>query len=559
MTEIQIRKFLETFKTMPCEKTVHHDHRLCPQYHEYAKDGRRNPYTQKYDKDESLNQMEKLYHPVLFRTTLCRNVSSCQFQSCCARAHREADIRDREEATVEYENFHQQKNQRPELSLSSFIPERQNSQKRDYVMECHEIWKQVKVTPKTVLLRLNEAEAFLVRQSPTLFTHLQDIAMEEGLCCIAKETCSHKLGLLVKGLNAELATRSIRDCLQPPSRHFARCEQKYPKRVIHSIKQWLDDPTAIYAQVVTDDSKIRFYGVNSKSRSGADNIKLTMEKIKFWIEQEGHDRFLTSTCGCCFDEYNLDQGIQCAEGHFYCSGSSDSCFSMAIKAQINQIRTSEVGLVCPVCNTPYSQKDIAAHLPESVWERVQDAIVAKMVEKEKEALDDRFNQILNSKIQELLSQYDNADDIVKLRAQQEALKVKNTIMNLSCPHCGIAYSEFTGCMALQCATCKGNFCGYCHSKTTTSRGAHDHVRECLMNETNNGSYYATSEEIEKAQKRYRTREIKKVLRNHKKDLQNAIVIELGPDLKDIGIEPDALFEVGTLHDQVYDDFVNIEL
>jgi predicted TIM-barrel fold metal-dependent hydrolase len=75
-----------------------------------------------------------------------------------------------------------------------------------------------------------------------------------------------------------------------------------------------------------------------------------------------------------------------------------------------------------------------------------------------------------------------------------------------------------------------------------------------MNETNNGSYYATDEEVKRAQCRYKTREIKKFLQKQgKKELQNAIVIELAKDLHDVGIQPDALFELGNLHDDIADE------
>jgi hypothetical protein len=148
----------------------------------------------------------------------------------------------------------------------------------------------------------------------------------------------------------------------------------------------------------------------------------------------------------------------------------------------------------------------------------------------------------------------NANSLLKTRAQEQALKAKNTIMNLCCPHCKIAYADFTGCMALQCQTCKGYFCGYCHPASTTGRGTHEFVRQCLMNETNNGSYYATDEEVERAQRRYKTREIKKFLQKQgKKELQNAIVIELAKDLHDVGIQPDALFELGNLHDDIVNE------
>jgi hypothetical protein len=52
----------------------------------------------------------------------------------------------------------------------------------------------------------------------------------------------------------------------------------------------------------------------------------------------------------------------------------------------------------------------------------------------------------------------------------------------------------------------------------------------------------TEEEIENAQRRYRTRQIKQFLRNYKKNEQNAIVIKLNEDLKDLSIGPEAMFE-----------------
>jgi hypothetical protein len=142
--------------------------------------------------------------------------------------------------------------------------------------------------------------------------------------------------------------------------------------------------------------------------------------------------------------------------------------------------------------------------------------------------------------------------MLRLQAKEEAAKIRNNVLNLiSCPHCKIAYAEFTGCMALRCATCEKDFCGYCHERFQTGRGAHKYVRQCLMNETINGSYYADEEEIRNAQRRYRTRKLKLEIRKHKKDLQNAIIIELKTDLADLQMKPEALFEFGNLHGNLF--------
>merc|ERR1712050_388951 len=101
--------------------------------------------------------------------------------------------------------------------------------------------------------------------------------------------------------------------------------------------------------------------------------------------------------------------------------------------------------------------------------------------------------------------------------------------------------EFEGCMALQCGSCKVFFCAYCHKACETSRGAHDHVRECEHNLTTNGSYYANALIIKDAQRRHRIRKLKPWLRKHKQREQNAIIAELQKDLMDLRIDPGALF------------------
>jgi len=50
--------------------------------------------------------------------------------------------------------------------------------------------------------------------------------------------------------------------------------------------------------------------------------------------------------------------------------------------------------------------------------------------------------------------------------------------------------DFEECMALQCGSCKKFFCGFCHKSAQTSTGCYDHVQECDMNLTRNGSYHA---------------------------------------------------------------------
>lgn len=54
-----------------------------------------------------------------------------------------------------------------------------------------------------------------------------------------------------------------------------------------------------------------------------------------------------------------------------------------------------------------------------------------------------------------------------------------------------------------------------------------------MNE--NKTHHANAEEIRKGQIKYRTKALKEVLSSHKKDVQDATILELQKDLADLGI------------------------
>ena len=182
----------------------------------------------------------------------------------------------------------------------------------------------------------------------------------------------------------------------------------------------------------------------------------------------------------------------------------------------------------------------------SVYKSFQEKVVDGQVSKKSAALDEEFNERVRAQVEKVMSAYRNAEASTRLEAERLAQEARNQVLNLQCPHCGVAYFGFTGCMALQCQVCEGNFCGYCHQPCATGMGAHEHVRQCLMNETDNGSYYAKPDSIREAQKRYRTRKLKTFLRKHKKNIQNAIIIELKDDLASLDIKQEALFELGNL-------------
>ena len=218
---------------------------------------------------------------------------------------------------------------------------------------------------------------------------------------------------------------------------------------------------------------------------------------------------------------------------------------MMLGAQLPSIQSQDGHLLCAQCNSAYLMQEIARQAPEQAYNALQAAVVDSQVAKKYTELQGDFDRRLQEKVAEIIADYgEGSNPKLEIEAKRRAEEARNGKLNLACPHCNVVYFDFDGCMALVCESCKGNFCAYCHQGCADGRGSHQHVRECMMNETERGTYYATPEQLKRAQRRYRIRELKKFLRQFKQDVQNATVIELTRDLKDLGIDPAALFQVG---------------
>ena len=564
-TESEIRLFLETYKTKPCDKAdTSHDFRLCEKYHPRKDDQRRNPYQTYYSPDDEscLNPLETMYHPMVFRTGLCRNNSTCSFGKRCSRAHSEDQLRYRNEASEAYyrETFEPA---RPVKTLaSSFDMSLLSRRKTDFDSQARTVWEEFRLSPTTISLELPEHLWFAIDRSNELFSRIQEVAFEE---CLGTVNCkrvnkisgasrSSSCRLVIRGINHDCIEARIRSLLDDASPYFVTRTMSYGERIVSSLRELktgeISTSKNLFIKFMSNGN-LQMTAVRGKGeKANAAELLLESEiaKLEFWIKQEGYNDFYS--CGCCYEDFNKDQGIICENGHFYCSAGeqeSEQCFASLVKSQILQLSgRKDHSLLCPECSTPYEKKAIASNLSNQVFDHYQQAIVDAKVAKKADEMNNRFNKKLQSAVAEVLATHGNAESRLLLEAKNLAREARNTVLNLRCPHCEAAYFEFAGCMAIQCERCEGNFCAYCHQKTASSRGAHDHVRQCLLNETADGSYYATPEQIRDAQKRYRTREIKSLLRKHKKNLQNAVVIELKQDLEDLDIKQEALFELGNL-------------
>ena len=228
--------------------------------------------------------------------------------------------------------------------------------------------------------------------------------------------------------------------------------------------------------------------------------------------------------------------------------------TLLVESQIPELKAQREALLCPVCKKEFVLRQVASLMSDTTFGKLQKAIIDSKMASQTAALQQEFDARLQQKVDELLAQFSsgNISELVQEKGKAGAAEARNQALNLACPWEGYkaVYGDFEGCMAIQCGSCKKFFCGFCHKGAPTSTGCHEHVRECDMNLTRNGSYYADPDIIKEAQKRYRIKKLKLFLRSgYKKNEQNAIIFELQADLKDLGIDPKALFDVGNLQVQ----------
>ena len=584
-----VRRLLGTWKTEPCADPAPHDWRLCGRHHAGAggQDARRDPFAERYLPEDARNKAEEAYHPITFRSRLCARGAACPFRSpyVCAFAHAEADLRGMKEA--DYLELFGPEPDRPPARLGDFMPAGRPLALGGGTSSLPPTptlgWRSdaaaagradgeaaARRGPAAVFVALTEFQDHLVASSCRLWRRLADTAALY-LCRIERHQRARgePPGLLVSGERAEadMVAESLREVLvDPPEDLVSRDSEAFSGRVVALVRAALSregsaafglgprDGVLVEADAAAGRVAVRALRTRERPALGRE----VLGQIRFWLRQQGLDRFVE--CAACLEGVNPDQCVQCPGGHSFCTqggaGTEElpvgegSCMAGLIKAQLASIRAQEGALICPVCRAAFAEQEVAARVSAESWGAVQRAVLEARVERRYAELQSEFDQRLQLKVRELVERFDsgNVSDLVNQQGATGAVEARNSALNLACPHCRAVYSEFDGCMALQCASCERHFCGYCHKAAACSRGCHEHVRECDMNLTSNGSYFATQEIVREAQRRYRVKKLKHFLRSgsYKKEIQNSIVFHLSRDLKDLGIDPAALFDVGNL-------------
>lgn len=307
---------------------------------------------------------------------------------------------------------------------------------------------------------------FLINSSKQFFSFLKEVAMKEGLTQIEirNNHWNGEFGIAIRGNN------QARDCVmgliashlfEPPTEYFVQETKPFSSRVIKKLceksKEEIYGKYAERAFIEFSDDEITLCASNHPRNAGKQIIFSVFEKLSFWVRQEGHDKFID--CCICMDSYNLDEGVQCTNGHFYCGGTN-GCIGGMVKEQLERMHHQDNTIVCSMCEEAFDTQSLALFLSEDTWSKLEETIIDSKVKVRVEKLNHEFDRRLEEKIQLFMNEYGSADSHLKLRAKRFAKQAQDDILNLKCPHCKQPYAEFAGCMAIQCGTCKGHFCGY---------------------------------------------------------------------------------------------------
>jgi hypothetical protein len=300
--EEDTRRFLESYKTKACQIMEFHDYRLCRDYHS-VDDQRRNPYNEFLSPDDEevfMNQVEKMYHPTIYRTSFCHNIEHCFFGPLCAHAHFKKHLRDRDAALIAYESsFLSSARPLPTLSqaYSQAIPRVTDVDRR-----AREIWKQACIRPSKKFLPLSSHLWFVVRMSNELVLRMEESAFESGLGTVKQVTHvspegQRRYGMLIVGMDVQDIAVRIRSLLDEPSPYFATRSKTYGQRVIARLKN-LDKHQISSSENLliefVDDEQLRLTAVASTGRTNVKAeslLQIATDKIDFWIGQEGYNAF----------------------------------------------------------------------------------------------------------------------------------------------------------------------------------------------------------------------------------------------------------------------------
>lgn len=252
-------------------------------------------------------------------------------------------------------------------------------------------------------------------------------------------------------------------------------------------------------------------------------------------------------CATCFDEVDPTKAVSCAHRHSQC----ESCFDACVRIQsditsqnfdASEWKSSRARVRCPFrnddgsgkCACVFTELCVARHVTPETWSIYRKSTFEFAAITESQRAETRVLKRIVAEVQRA-STISAADR----QMDREYRRITEEIMTLKCP-CGQAFSEFTGCMALACSRCEGDFCAACLKKFPTKRDCHIHVWTCPVamayKLTEGGTHYARADHYNIFQNRRRLDLAKEQIDQIKfGEIRNRLAIMLSKDFLDLGV------------------------
>jgi hypothetical protein len=127
---------------------------------------------------------------------------------------------------------------------------------------------------------------------------------------------------------------------------------------------------------------------------------------------------------------------------------------------------------------------------------------------------------------------DEAEKRVK-NVQRHRLRIIHEIIETRCPHCGLTFSDWEGCFAVQhrgelqtasgvanTVGCLKYFCGWCLDPFLDSGSCHEHTKSCPLNQhpRYRGSFSGSMAEFNRVQAGIRREKMQSYLQTHVRDV-----------------------------------------
>ncbi len=255
-------------------------------------------------------------------------------------------------------------------------------------------------------------------------------------------------------------------------------------------------------------------------------------------EREDKDRTdRLRQCFVCFDEVDVDAGVECRTGHFMCA----VCLNEEVKTQvywenIGAFKKAKLRIKCrhPECSgDSWLDRALTRHLAEDVFHAYLGAREAVLLGEALQEQEERYNKKVRD-LEEQMQKLAAGRDRAVMQARKNIIE---NILTLKCPrlNCRRAFVDFDGCFALTCCACASEFCAYCLQDC--GRQAHRHVASCQYNIAPGKSVFASIQLFEGSQRERRTRLLKEYLAQHvEAGVRGALIEAMERDLADLGID-----------------------